>query len=72
MSALRNFTRSSRKPVWIIVDKVDSFQDFPICLPKDKDIGPFKWIMAGSAGIGTWVAQNSLENFVFDLEKRVL
>jgi len=53
--------------VWIIVDEVVLFDKFPIKFPEEQDLGPFKWIITGSAGIGSWVAKRHLEKFVFDL-----
>jgi hypothetical protein len=40
---------------------------FPIELRKEQDVGPFNWIITGSAGIGTWVAKKHLVQYVFDL-----
>jgi hypothetical protein len=33
----------------------------------EQDLGPFKWIVTGSTGIGTWVAKRHLKKLVFDL-----
>jgi len=65
--ALREYAETSKIPVWVIVDEVASFESFPIDLPSDQDIGPLKWIVTGSAGIGTWVTNLHLERYVFDL-----
>jgi hypothetical protein len=61
------YAQSSEKRIWIIVDEVVLFKNFPIRLPEEQDLGPFKWIITGSAGIGTWVAKRHIENLVFDL-----
>jgi hypothetical protein len=34
---------------------------------EEQDLGPFKWIVTGSTGIGTWVAKRHLKKLVFDL-----
>ena len=65
--ALWNHILLSNARVWIIVDEVVLFETFPIQLPEDQNLGPFKWIVTGSAGIGSWVAKRHLEMFVFDL-----
>ena len=65
--ALRQYTRKSGTRVWIIVDDVVLFENFPIDLPEEQGRGPFNWIVTGSAGIGTWVSKKHLQNLVFDL-----
>jgi hypothetical protein len=69
--ALRTFIDKGEKKtrVWIIIDEVVLFENvkYLICLPKEQDLGPFNWIITGSAGIGSWVAEKHLENLVFDL-----
>jgi hypothetical protein len=65
--ALIKQTRTKNTRIWIIVDEVVLFEDFPIRLPKEQDMGPFNWIITGSAGIGSWVGKRHLEKFVFDL-----
>jgi hypothetical protein len=67
MKSLRQYTRSTGISVWIIVDEVVLFEKFPIHLPKEQDLGPFNWIVTGSAGIGSWVGKRHLEKMVFDL-----
>ncbi len=42
-------------------------EGFPIKLPEEQDLGCFKWIVTGSAGISSWVARRHLNKFVFDL-----
>ena len=55
--------------IWIIIDEVVLFEDvkYLISLPKEQALGPFNWIITGSAGIGSWVSMRHLENLVFDL-----
>jgi hypothetical protein len=65
--ALWEYTLSSGSRIWIIVDEVSMFEKFPIRLPEEQDLGPFNWIITGSAGIGSWVANRHLEKLVFDL-----
>jgi hypothetical protein len=65
--ALRHYTRSSGTRIWIIIDEVVLFEKFPIRLPEEQDLGPFNWIVTGSAGIGSWVGKKHLEKLVFDL-----
>ncbi len=65
--ALRKYTRNSETRIWIIIDEVVLFENFPIQLPEDQNLGPFKWIVTGSAGIGSWVAKRHLNKIVFDL-----
>jgi len=65
--ALFEHTQTSKASVWILVDEVVLFEKFPIRLPEEQDLGPFKWIVTGSAGISSWVAKRHLEKFVFDL-----
>eukprot|EP00475_Leptophrys_vorax_P016991 TRINITY_DN2349_c0_g1_i7.p1 TRINITY_DN2349_c0_g1~~TRINITY_DN2349_c0_g1_i7.p1 ORF type:complete len:644 (+),score=147.85 TRINITY_DN2349_c0_g1_i7:80-2011(+) len=65
--ALWEHTLSSGNRIWIIVDEVVLFEKFPIRLPEEQDLGPFNWIVTGSAGIGSWVAKKHLEKLVFDL-----
>eukprot|EP00475_Leptophrys_vorax_P016989 TRINITY_DN2349_c0_g1_i4.p1 TRINITY_DN2349_c0_g1~~TRINITY_DN2349_c0_g1_i4.p1 ORF type:complete len:645 (+),score=153.34 TRINITY_DN2349_c0_g1_i4:80-2014(+) len=60
-------TRQTGTRIWIIVDEVVLFENFPIDLPEEQDLGPFNWIVTGSAGIGSWVAKKHLEKLVFDL-----
>ena len=43
------------------------FENFKIDLPEEQALGPFKWIVTGSAGIGSWVAKRNLGKLVFDL-----
>jgi hypothetical protein len=64
---LQQHTRNSKSRVWVILDEVVLFEKFPIQLPEEQDLGPFKWIVTGSAGIGSWVAKRHLKKFVFDL-----
>jgi hypothetical protein len=66
-SALETYMESSTTRIWIIVDEVVLFEDFPIDLPEEQDLGPFNWIITGSAGIGSWVGKRHLEKFVLDL-----
>jgi len=49
------------------VDEVVSLEGFSIDLPKEQHLGPFNWIITGSAGIGSWVDERHLEKYVFDL-----
>ena len=69
---LRKYARGTQSPqssktrVWIIIDEVVLFEKL-IKLPEDQALGPFKWIVTGSAGIGSWVAERHLEDLVFDL-----
>jgi hypothetical protein len=42
------------------------FENFPIRLPEEQDLGPFHWIVTGIAGIGSWVAKKHLGRLVFD------
>ena len=65
--AVMEFVTSSETRVWIIVDEVVLFENFPIYLPEEQNLGPFNWIITGSAGIGTWVAGKHLGKLVFDL-----
>jgi len=65
--ALMEYTVSSGTRIWIIVDEVVLFENFPIDLPEEQDLGPLNWIVTGSAGIGSWVAKKHLEKLVFDL-----
>ena len=58
--------QSSKTRVWVIADEVVLFEIL-IKLPEEQDLGPFKWIVTGSAGIGSWVAKRHLEKMVFDL-----
>ena len=59
--------KNSEKRVWVIIDEVVLFQRFPIDLPEEQNMGPFNWIITGSAGIGSWVAKRHLEKLVYDL-----
>ena len=52
--------------IWITIDDVVLFEKL-IRLPEEQDLGPFKWIVTGSAGIGSWVDERHLEELVFDL-----
>ena len=63
---LKKFAVSEHR-VWIIVDEVVEFSKFPITLPDEQTRTPFKWIVTGSAGIGSWVAKRHLTRYVFDL-----
>jgi len=65
--ALRQYTRKSGTRVWIIVDDVVLFENFPIDLPEEQGRGPFNWIVTGSAGIYSWVSKKHLEKLVFHL-----
>jgi hypothetical protein len=67
LSAVSKYTRSSGNRVWMIVDEAVLFENFPIDLPKEQRLGPFNWIVTGSAGIGSWVAKRHLKKWVFDL-----
>ena len=67
IKALRQNVRNNGTRIWIIVDEVVLFEKFPISLPEEQDLGPFNWIVTGSAGIGSWVAKRHLEKLVFDL-----
>ena len=71
VTALRTFIDKGEKKtrIWIIIDEVVLFEKvkYLICLPKEQDMGPFNWIITGSAGIGSWVGKRHLEKFVFDL-----
>jgi hypothetical protein len=67
LKALMEFSISSGLRVWIIVDEVVLFDDFPIQLPSEQDLGSFHWVITGSAGIGSWVSQRHLETHLFDL-----
>ena len=67
LDALVLSTEDSGPRIWIIVDEVVLFENFPIDLPEEQDLGPFNWIVTGSAGIGSWVAKRHLEKLVFDL-----
>ena len=53
---------------WIIIDEVVVFERL-IRLPEEQALGLFKWIVAGSAGIGSWVAERHLGKLVFDLPR---
>ena len=59
-------TEGSKPRIWVIVDEVVFFQKY-ITFPDEHDLGPFKWIVTGSAGIGTCVADQHLKERVFDL-----
>jgi hypothetical protein len=61
LKALMEFSISSGLRVWIIVDEVVLFDDFPIQLPSEQDLGSFHWVITVSAGIGSWVLQRHLE-----------
>ena len=63
---LKKFSSSGNR-VWVIVDEVVQFSNFPITLPEEQKKSPFNWIVTGSAGIGTWVAKRHLRKYVFDL-----
>jgi len=65
--ALRQYARKSGTRVWIIVDDVVLFENFPIDLPEEQNRGPFNWIVTGSAGIYSWVSKKHLEKLVFHL-----
>ena len=52
--------------IWIIIDDVVLFEKL-MRLPEEQRLGPFKWIVTGSAGIGSWVDERHLEKLVFDL-----
>ena len=71
---LRKYARGTQSPqssktrVWIIIDEVVLFEKL-IKLPEEQALGPFKWIVTGSAGIGSWVAERHLEDLVFDLPR---
>ena len=71
---LRKYARGTQSPqssktrVWIIIDEVVLFEKL-IKLPEEQDLGPFKWIVTGSAGIGSWVAERHLGKLVFDLPR---
>jgi len=65
--ALRQYARKSGTRVWIIVDDVVLFENFPIDLPEEHGRGPFNWIVTGSAGIYSWVSKKHLEKLVFHL-----
>jgi hypothetical protein len=65
--ALMEYAQSSENRIWIIVDEVVLFEGFPIRLPEEQDLGPFNWIITGSAGIGSWVGKRHLKKLVFDL-----
>ena len=67
--ALIEYTENTGTRIWIIVDEVVLFEDFNIALPEEQDLGPFKWIVTGSAGIGSWVSKRHLEKQVFDLPR---
>lgn len=67
LDSLVVFTRKTGKRIWIIVDEVVLFENFPIDLPEEQDLGPFNWIVTGSAGIGSWVSKRHLEKLVLDL-----
>jgi hypothetical protein len=67
LGALSKYTESTGARVWIIIDEVVLFENFPLRLPEEQDRGPFNWIVTGSAGIGSWVANKHLQNIVFDL-----
>jgi hypothetical protein len=66
-TALCEYTESTSDRVWIIIDEVVLFENFPLRLPEEQDLGPFNWIVTGSAGIGSWVSKRHLQNVVFDL-----
>jgi hypothetical protein len=65
--AVLQYIRSSGNVIWIVVDEAVSFENFPIDLPEEQNLGPFNWILTGSAGIGSWVSKRHLEKRVFDL-----
>ena len=67
LSTLRRYIRNKKTNIWIIIDEVVLFENFPIDLPREQDIGPFHWIITGSAGIGSWVGKQHLGKLVFDL-----
>jgi hypothetical protein len=58
---------SSTMRIWIIVDEVVLFDNFPIDSHEEQYLGPFNWIITGSAGIGSWVGKQHLKKHVFDL-----
>ena len=58
--------QSSKTRVWVIVDEVVLFKNV-IKLPEEQDFGPFKWLVTGSAGIGSWVFTQHLEKLLVDL-----
>lgn len=66
-AALSDYSESSGDHVWIVVDDVVLFENFPIDLPREQDMGPFNWIVTGSADFGTWVGRRHLDKFAFDL-----
>ena len=63
--SLRQYVRTKNVRIWVIVDEVVLFETFPIHLPHEQDLGPYNWIVTGSAGIGSWTTKRHLE--VFDL-----
>ena len=67
VEAVLEYTLSSGERIWIVVDEVVLLENFPIDLPEEQAMGPFNWIVTGSAGIGSWVAKKHLAKFVFDL-----
>lgn len=67
LAALRKHTRRPGDRIWIVIDEVVLFEKFLIRLPEEQDLGPFNWIVTGSAGIGSWVGKRHLEKRVFDL-----
>ena len=67
IEAVLEYTLSSGERIWIVVDEVVLLENFPIDLPEEQAMGPFNWIVTGSAGIGSWVAKKHLAKFVFDL-----
>ena len=68
LEALHEYAeRKSTTRIWIIIDDVVLFENRKIELPEKQEFGPFKWIVTGSAGIGTWVAKRRLDEQVFEL-----
>ena len=60
--------QSSKTRIWVIVDDVDLFEKL-IKLPDEDDIRPFKWIVAGSARVGSMVYSRHLERLMFDMPR---
>ncbi len=46
----------------IVIVEVVLFEGFPIKLPEEQDLGSFRWIVTGSAGIGSCL-KKYLEKF---------
>ena len=69
LAALEEYTERTRTRTWVIIDEVVLFKKtgFPIDLPERRNFRAFKWIVTGSADIGSWVFKQHFQKLVFDI-----